>query len=191
MSVSTVPVATTRPATLADLAKVEGKAELIDGRIVHLMATGHLPNRVAFRIVRGLDDHAELMGRGVAYTDNMGFAVPQLPSGREAFSPDASLYVGPVPDNPMGFVSGAPIFAVEVRSESDYGDAAERAMAAKRADYFLAGALVVWDVDPLARCVWKYRADAPDQPTQFVDGQEADAEPAVPGWRISVDRIFA
>jgi len=49
----------------------------------------------------------------------------------------------------MRFASGAPIFAVEVRSENDYGPAAERAMAAKRADYFACGTLVVWDVDLL------------------------------------------
>ena len=41
--------------------------------------------------------------------------------------------------------------AVEVCSKGDYSDAAEEAMAAKRADYFEAGTLVVWDVDPLAR----------------------------------------
>jgi len=34
-------------ATLDDLCRVEGKAELIGGRIVHLMATGHYSNQVA------------------------------------------------------------------------------------------------------------------------------------------------
>lgn len=58
---------------------------------MHEMATGHEPNRAAFRIARSLDDHAESTGVGLAYTDNMGFAVPELPSGRESFSPDASL----------------------------------------------------------------------------------------------------
>ena len=32
--------------------------------------------------------------------------------------------------------------------------------------------------------------DVPDRPATFLKGQEADAEPAVPGWRIAVDRIF-
>ena len=83
-----------------------------------------------------------------SYTDSIGFAVPELPSGRESFSPDASYYFGPYPDNPMRFIEGAPTFAVEIRSENDYGPAAEIDMAAKRADYFLAGTLVVGDVDP-------------------------------------------
>ena len=42
----------------------------------------------------------------------------------------------------MKFYDGAPIFAAEVRSESDYGPDAEAAMARKRADYFAAGTLV-------------------------------------------------
>jgi Uma2 family endonuclease len=178
-------------ATLADLARTEGKAELIGGRIVPLMATGYKPNRAVSRIFRCLDDHAELARRGVAFTDNMGFAIPELASGRESFSPDASFYDGPLPDNLMGFVEGAPTFAAEVRSENDYGPAAEAAIADKRADYLLAGTLVVWDVDPVAERVTKYQSDSPDQPVVFVRGQEADAEPAVPGWRIAVDRIFS
>jgi Putative restriction endonuclease len=64
-------------ATIDDLRRVEGKAELIAGRIVHLMPTGYQPNLVAARIYRSLDDHAEATGLGVAFTDNMGFTVPE------------------------------------------------------------------------------------------------------------------
>lgn len=183
--------ATRTAATLDDLYREKGKAELIGGRIVPLMPTGRLPNRVASRIFRSLDDHAEATGRGEAYTDNIGFAVPPLSSGRESFSPDASYFVGPFPAKAMRFLEGPPTFAVEVRSEGDYGPAADVALAAKRADYFEAGTAVVWDVDPINRRILKYRADAPDQPEIFATGQEADAEPAVPGWRMAVDRIFA
>ena len=191
MSTTTISPPTTRPATLDDLAKVDGKAELIGGKIVHQMATGYEPNRAAFRIVRSLDDHAELTGHGVAFTDNTGFAIPELPSGRESFSPDASFYLGPPPNDPMRFVQGPPTFAVEVRSESDYGEAAEKSMAAKRADYFQAETSVVWDVDLISRCVRKYRADAPEQPILFRLGEHADAEPAAPGWRLPVERVFS
>jgi Uma2 family endonuclease len=190
MSVSTAQSSPSRPATLDDLLKVEGKAELIGGRIVRFMPTGYQPNRVAGRIFRSLDEYAEATGQGVAFTDSMGFGVPKLPSGRESFSPDASFYVGPPPANRMKFVRGAPTFAVEVRSEGDYDQAAQAAMAAKRADYFQAGTSVVWDVDPIAECVWKYQATSPDQPVRFTRGDQADAEPAVPGWRMPVDRMF-
>src|SRR5438874_1525610 len=122
--------------TLADLARTEGKAELINGRLVHLMATGYRPNIVAGRIFRRLADHADAVGKGVAFTDNMGFAVPELSTGRESFSPDTAYYTGPLPANAMRFVEGPPDFAVEVRSEGDRGPAAEAEMAAKRAEYF-------------------------------------------------------
>ena len=171
-------------ATLDDLMRVDGKAELIAGRIVHLMPTGHRPSRVAASIFRSLDNHAAANGVGVAYSGNIGFAVSELSSGRQSFSPDASYYVGPLPTNEMDFVPGPPTLAVEVRSKDDYGHAAERAMAAKRADYFEAGTAVVWDVDPLANLIRSYREDSPDQPTVFGPGQIADAEPAVPGWTV-------
>jgi hypothetical protein len=48
----------------------------------------------------------------------------------------------------MRFVQGPPILAVE----EDYGPAAEDQMAAKRADYFEAGTLAVWDVDRKGEC---------------------------------------
>ena len=183
--------ATRIAATLDDLYRVKGKAELIAGRIMDLLPTGRKPSRVASRIFRSLDDHAETTGLGEAYGDNIGFAVAPLTSGRQSFSPDASYFVGTFPANEMRFLEGAPTFAVEVRGEGDHGDAAEMAMAAKRADYFEAGTAVVWDVDPINALVRKYRGDSPDHPIIFVRGQEADAEPAVPGWRKGVDRIFA
>ncbi len=178
-------------ATLDDLYRTPGKAELIGGRIVNFMATGRTPNRVAFRIARSLDDHAEQTGKGEPYTDNIGFAIPELASGRESFSPDASYYDGPIPANPMRFIEGAPTLGVEVRSENEYGDAAEAEMAEKRSDYFVAGTLAVWDVDPLAECIHVYRASDPSQPTTYRRGQVAEAEPAVPGWRVAVDWIFS
>jgi Uma2 family endonuclease len=63
-------------------------------------------------------------------------------------------------------------------------------MAEKRADYFQAGTEVVWDVDTVAECIHVYRASDPEHPTTFRRGDVADAEPAVPGWRVAVDWIF-
>jgi Uma2 family endonuclease len=188
---TTLPNVRTR-ATISDLYRVEGKAELIGGRIVHLMATGLLPSRVAKRILRSLDDYAGLTGRGEAFTDNMGFTVPELSSGRESFSPDAAYYFGPLPANELAFIHGPPTLAVEVRSQDDYGGpAVEAELATKRADYFEAGTLVVWDVDTLAEVVHVYRPEAPEAPTTFSRNQIADAEPAVPGWRLPLAQVFS
>ncbi|HEV3237280.1 MAG TPA: Uma2 family endonuclease [Gemmataceae bacterium] len=182
---------TTPRATFDDLYRTEGKAELIGGRIVQFMASGHLPSRVASRIYRRLDEYAEARNKGHAYGDGIGFAVAELTSGRESFSPDASFYDGPLPANLMRFIEGPPKLAVEVRSEFDYSPSADLEMQAKRADYFEAGTQVVWDVDPKAECIHVYRADKPDQAVTYRRGAAAEAEPAVPGWRVSVDWIFS
>jgi Uma2 family endonuclease len=176
--------------TLDDLMGVKGKAELIDGRIVRYMPTGILPNRIARRIVRSLEDYLPTLGRGEAFTDSLGYAIrPPLPSKRQSFSPDASFYDGPLPPDLQDFVDGPPTFAAEVRSKHDYGPSKDRDYADKRKDYFFAGTLVVWDVDPVAETITRYTA--PDTSTIFRRGDVADAEPAVPGWRLKVDDVFA
>src|SRR5438128_2037693 len=181
---------TEKRATLDDLYQMEGKAELINGRIEHLMASGDLPTDVAGNIFVSLHSYSKKLRKGVAKTDGTGYAVKELPSGRESFAPDTSYYDGPRPANPMRFIEGAPNLAVEVRSEGDYGEAAEDRLAEKRTDYFTAGTQVVWDVDPLAACVHVYRAADPTHPRTYRRGEIAEAEPAVPGWRIPVDEIF-
>jgi Uma2 family endonuclease len=178
-------------ATLDDLYGIEGKAELIGGKIVRTMGSGHLPTEVAASIYVSLRAYAKAVGIGVAKTDGVGYAVPEMPSGRESFSPDASYHTGPLPPNPMRFIEGAPTFAVEVRSEGDYGPAAEADMAAKRDDYFAAGTSVVWDVDPIKETVAVYRSTAATQPVFYHRGETAEAEPAVPKWRMPVDEVFA
>jgi len=107
---------------------------------------------------------------------------------RKSFSPDAAFYIGELT---MQFLAGAPVFAVEVRSEGDYGPAAEREMRSKRADYFTAGTQVVWDVDLLSEdVVHVYRASDPIHPTIYRRGETAEAEPAMPGWTMPVDELF-
>jgi Uma2 family endonuclease len=177
-------------ATIDDLYRAEGKAELIGGRIVELLPTGRRSNIVAGSVYIELIGYVRATGRGEAYTDNIGFTVPELSSGRQSFSPDASYYFGPFLDDDRRFVRGAPTFAVEVRSENAYGPAAEDDIAAQRVDYFEAGTKIVWDVDPEAETVAVYRIDAPATPVVYRRGQQAEAEPAVPGWRMAVDRVF-
>ena len=83
--------APSRRVTLDDLARVTEQTELVGGRIVRLMPTGRTPNRVAGRIDRALDDYPRAAGLGEVSADNTGLTAPELPSGRESFSPDASL----------------------------------------------------------------------------------------------------
>ena len=115
----------------------------------------------------------------------MGFIV-NLPN-RRSFSPDAAFWIGaPLTTK---FLEGAPVLAVEVRSGENYGPVSERAIAAKRADYFLSGTLVVWDVDLRTSSVHVYRSTSPASPITYGAGEQAEADPAVPGWSMAVDDL--
>ena len=176
-------------ATIEDLYNVpdNGKAEIVDGELILMSPTGDLPSTAASEVFVSLREQSRRTGYGRAYGDNVGFIV-NLPN-RKSFSPDAALYVGPRSGGK--FLDGAPVFAVEVRSQSDYGPKAEAAMARKRRDYFAAGTLVVWDIDVLkAEVIRVYRFDNPDHPTVNHHGEVAEAEPAVPGWSMAVDDLF-
>jgi Uma2 family endonuclease len=174
-------------ATIEELYTVESKAELVNGEIVEMPPAGDDWGQAGFEIAIRLRECARQTGRGLAVPDNVGFRV-NLPH-RQSFSPDASYHIGP--RTGMRFLEGAPVFAVEVRNENDYGPAAGQAMKDKRADYFACGTLVVWDVDVLSEDVIKsYKASNPVNPVVFRRGKMADAEPAVPGWTMPVEGLF-
>ena len=181
-------VATAKPATIDDLYRVpdHGKAEIVNGELRLMSPTGDMPGRAGSAILISLRLYERKMP-GRAIPDNVGFKV-DLPH-RQSFSPDVAFHTGK--PTGMKFLEGAPVFAVEVRSENDYGYQAEREMAAKRADYFAAGTRVVWDVDLLGEDVIRvYRAGDPAHPTIYRRGDSAEAEPAVPGWSMLVDELF-
>ena len=134
-----------------------------------------------------LDHYARRTQNGRALGGTVAFRV-DLPH-RKSFCADAA-YIFQPRDGNMGPVEGAPVFAVEVRSENDYGPAAQRAIAQKIRDYFAAGTLAVWDVDLLSENV--VALHLPEQaPQPFRRGEIANAGGALPGWTMEVDEIFA
>ena len=173
MSIATDP---TTEYLIAELYKIDGKAEIVGGRIVMMSPTGDMPSSAGGEIFVSLRLYARRHG-GKAYGDNAAFLV-DLPD-RKSFCPDAAYYTGP--RTRMKFLSQA----------RDYGPAAEKEMATKRADYFAAGTKVVWDVDLLSDDVVRvYRAESPEAPQIYRRGEQAEAEPAVPGWTFPVDDLF-
>jgi Uma2 family endonuclease len=174
-------------ASVDELYRVEGKAEIVNGELVLMCHTGSVPGRAGGAIYRSLFAYEEKTGSGYAFPDNVGFIV-NLPT-RRSFSPDAAFHVGPLTGG--RFLDGAPVFAAEVRSEDDYGLAAEKRLAQKRADYFAAGTRVVWDVDVLRdELVRSYAAERSEEPRVLRQGEVADAEPWLPGWAMLVADLF-
>jgi Uma2 family endonuclease len=176
------------PDLIEALYRIDGKAEIVDGRIVHMPHAGAAPGYASGEIMVSLRDHARRTGRGRWCGDNRAFLV-DLPN-RKSFCPCAAYFESI--NRGMQFTEGAPWFAAEIRNEEDYGEGIEPSRAAKRRDYFAAGTLVVWDVDLLSDDVVNvYRANMPDTPTVYRRGELAEAEPAVPGWTMPVDNMFA
>ena len=176
-------------ATLEDLYAVrdDGKAEIVNGELILLSPTGDKPGWAGDEIFANLRFYVRMTSFGRAVSDNKGF-IANLPH-RKSFSPDAAFYTGR--PGGMKYFPDVPVFAAEIRSENDYGPKAEQEMGDKRADYFAAGCRVVWDVDLLSADVVRvYRAEAQAKPTIYRRGEMADAEPAVPGWKMPVDDLF-
>ena len=179
-------MASSRAATIEDLSHIRGKAEIVGGELVLMSPAGGLHGYAAGVIFASLFDYGRRTKLGHALPDNVGFVVNL--ENRRSFCPDAAFCTQPLTRT---FIDGAPVFAAEVRSEEDFGPAAERAMASKRADYFAAGTQVVWDVDTLRdQVVRVYRATDPATPAVYSRSATAEAEPAVPGWSMPVDDLF-
>jgi Uma2 family endonuclease len=175
-----------REATFDDLCLVEGRAEIVNGRIVMLDAGGFAHSRATMYIVGCLQQFEKRRRSGYAMNELANYHVEL--TYRQSLCPDGSFYTGSSEgdESPNG-----PLFALEVRSPGDYGMRKERLLASKRSDYFAANTQVVWDVDLFhGRCIRSFRADAPDAPEIFREGEQAHAEPALPGWRLSVDEVL-
>lgn len=177
-----------QPATIDDLYKVEGKAELVGGEIVKMSPSGEFHGSVAGLIFASLRQFARLSGIGRAFPDNTAFLC-NLPH-RKSFAPDVSFYLIGQPRSGRKFLPEPPVFAVEIRSENDYDPRAEKAMAEKRSDYFAAGTKAVWDVDPEGPVfVRLYLSDNPEAAIEFRSGEVAHAGAVLPGWELPVDEI--
>ena len=87
-----------REATIEDLYRVDGKAEIVGGELVLMSAVGGFHGFAVGEIFACLRDYARRTGRGVALGDNVGFVV-DLPN-RRSFSPDAAFWTGPLTPKP-------------------------------------------------------------------------------------------
>jgi Uma2 family endonuclease len=175
-----------RKATIEDLGITKLKAEIVSGELIVIGPPCLRTARAAGKLSISLHDYADRHG-GYA-SGSLAAYIVDLPH-RLAICPDASWFAGPAWDD---FPRGAPTFAVEIRERSEHGPDFESRFAAKRADYFAAETKVVWDVDVLGGddVVRVYRAGDPENPTIYRRGEIAEAEPAVPGWRMPVDELF-
>ena len=174
------PAVQTR-ATLDDLMRVEGKAELIGGRIVRFMATGRKPSRSPLEIVRqpATITPRDRPGRGLRRQHGLRRA--RAPFGPRVVLSRRLLLRRPAARRTrMRFITGA----ADLRRRSPQR---ERLRPGRRArDGRQAGRLLRrGDRRRLGRrhrgrVIHVYRADTPEPPATYARGQVAEAEPAVP-----------
>jgi Uma2 family endonuclease len=145
---------------------------------------GGVHGSVASRIVARLADHVERLGLGSVLVE-AGYVLKRSPD--TVRGPDVSFMslTRLPPDRiPEQFIPGAPDLAVEILSPSSRWSDVEE----KIADYFAAGARLVWMVDLVERrAIVRY----PDRPPRIVAaGESLDGEDVVPGFALALAELF-
>ncbi len=158
--------------------------ELVDGVLVE-KGMGYAQSVLAVFLARLLDEYAEARGLGaVSGADGYLRLLPGLlRAPAVAFTRWERLPEG-TPPNLAPVPDVAPDLVVEVLSDSN----TEREMARKREEYFKAGVLVVWEVDPRRRTVAIHRSGA--APRTLASGDVLDTGDVLPGFQVAVDRLF-
>ena len=138
------------------------------------------------RIIARLLVWADEDGRGIAFSSNAGF---NLPDG-STLSPDASWvslvrWDALTPQQRKKYPPLCPEFVVEILSESD----SPRQLRAKMLDWIANGAQLAWMIDPYAATLTIYR---PGREPEVLDRPDSvEAEAPVAGFRLTTSNLWA
>jgi Uma2 family endonuclease len=172
-------------ATLRDLEKPENKlCELLAGTLVE-KPVGMDESMMAFQIGRLILNLIDDQDLGfVSGPDGMYQLFPGRARGPDvAFIPWERFPNGERPTDPVPQV--VPTFVVEVLSQSN----TKKEMARKRMEYFDAGVLLVWEIDPKARSAKAY--SGPNEFTTHGPSGKLSAGDVLPGFVLNLKDLFA
>jgi Uma2 family endonuclease len=180
-------MAITRTYTADEVFELEGddRRELIDGELFILPGSGGRASAIGLRIGRLIGNYLEDHPSGYVLGADGSFVVAHHPE--TMFSPDASyISFNRLPGGvlPEKFIPTWPDLAVEVLSPSDRRIDAER----KTQRYLEAGTPLVWLIDPKSETVTVYRRS--ESVRQLSRDQTLSGEDVLPGFEVSVDKIF-
>ena len=157
--------------------------ELVRGEVIELSRPTRIHGVVCTIIARMLSNYTERKRIGYVTSNDTGVVLLD----DTVRGPDVAYYddVQAFDELPEKWGDTPPRLAVEVLSPNDRADFVNM----KITDYLDNGVEVVWLVDPSARTVTVYRADAGPQ----VVGEKAKltGDPALPGFRCKVADFFA
>ena len=168
---------------LANLPDSELRHELVAGILVAEPLPSPLHDRTFRRLLRLLGDFVEARGLGEVFGET-GFVLARDPD--TVRGPDLSFVSRERLSNfdDARFFPGAPDLAVEILSPSNR----RGSMHAKVADYLVAGARLVWVVDPARRSMTTYRTLL--APRRLEYHETVSGEDVLPGLVIPLDAIF-
>ncbi|HEX9670214.1 MAG TPA: Uma2 family endonuclease [Thermoanaerobaculia bacterium] len=161
-----------------------GPCELVDGRIVPMSPTGDLHGGIEAILAAALLAYARETGRGKVRSGEVGIYVRRGPDTVRAAD---VLFISNerwARRSSEGYLDVAPELVVEILSPDDrWTD-----VTIKLADYFAAGVVAVWVVDPSLRKVFAYRSLTDVR--QFEDDRLVE-EDVLPGFSLSLADLFA
>ena len=178
-----------RPMTVEEYARFEQpedgyKYELVRGVLmVQEPSPGYPHGSLQADLAWHLGNWTRQTGRGKVAVD-MGCIIRMTPA--TVRGPDICIFLEPGSweNTPGNWAQGAPEIAIEVLSPSNRPGA----MREKMRDYFEAGALRVWMVDPKTRTVTIHRADGSE--TTFQDGDRLEDPDVLPGFELELEELF-
>lgn len=182
MSTSTAPMTAEE---LLRLPRGEFRAELINGELITMPLPGLPHGRIGMRLGGPLAQFVWDHELGEVFNE-VGFKLTSNPD--TVLGPDISFITKQHFEQGQGtegYWPGAPDLAVEVLSPSDRSGKV-RAKLSRWLDF---GTRQVWIVDPKQKTVTIYRSlsDA----TTFSGSDYLEADDILPGFRISLERIFS
>ena len=177
-----------QPMTVEEYARFEEpddgySSELFQGIVIREPLPGGSHGRSQSILARRLGNWMEAFGQGEVFAET-GFIISDRPA--TVRGPDVAVLLDrrSWEGEPGNWIRGAPDVAVEVLSPSNRPGA----MREKMRDYFDAGALRVWMVDPKTRTVTIHRADGSE--TIFRDGDRLEDPDVLPGFGLEVRELF-
>jgi Uma2 family endonuclease len=184
-----VSTAETKLMTADELLKLPddgSRYELVKGELQRMSPTGDEHGSITMELASALHQHVKRNNLGRVYAAETGFKLESNPDTVRA--PDIAFVSQEriqVTGSLQGYRGGAPDLAVEVTSPGN----TKREMAEKVREYFVAGARLVWIVNPKPKTVTVYRSLTDIEVLTEQDTLEGGE--VVQGFQISVAEIFA
>ena len=158
--------------------------ELINGEVIRMPVPGLPHARLQARLIWLLSQFVSGHELGEVFGE-LGFKLTLNPD--TVLGPDVAFITKHRIDaagNAEGFWSGPPDLAVEILSPSDRPGMVN----ARISSWFDYGVKQLWIVSPRKRTVTIYRS--PSDSITFSDSDELQADDILPGFRLSLERIF-